>query len=499
MGVIVDNPRRQQIQANIEKLLEQARNFESVGFRNLYDYVDELNFISTQSSKESEAIILSGQDAVNIMTIHASKGLEFPVVILYDTNSNSGGNKGIVINKDLGFGFSLPKKIDDVYNTTVNTPISYLIKSESDVAERAEEKRVLYVAMTRAKDILAISANLKMGVKDKFIGIGGLFKLIINSLGIDIDEIYQKNTFELFDRLKILNDNKISDLEYHFNVNVINENLTESFLNIDRIVKISEKLILTDNSETVHFPELFSPSKLMTYTQNPGEYMSKYILSLKDEEEYEHEPEKINDENEPSTSGSEAGTIIHAVLQEIKSWLNAGGTVNAKRLENTVENSKKNDDKLGKRVLVECSNIATTQLIQNNRNNLANADYEYGLFLPIDNDLMTGKFDILINNENGDKEIWDWKTNKINSGEHKSELINKYELQMKVYAYLIYKLYPLQNTYTCRLLFTRLANNNSPDEEWTHRFDWNADNLTIFEIELKESIKKLREDIFVWC
>jgi len=220
--------------------------------------------------------------------------------------------------------------------------------------------------------------------------------------------------------------------------------------------------------------------------------------------EIEHEPEKITDENELGISGSEAGTIIHEVLQEIKSWLNVSGTVNAKRLETTVDSilseySKRNDYKLSKRVLVECSNIATTQLIQNNRNNLVNAEFEYSLFLPVGEDLLTGKFDIIIKNDNGDLEIWDWKTNKIDTDNHKLELINHYELQMKVYAYLIYKLHPLQKLYTSRLLFTRLAENNSSDDVWTYRFDWSANELKNFEQELKEMIISLRNDIFVWC
>ncbi|MDP2364528.1 MAG: 3'-5' exonuclease, partial [Ignavibacteria bacterium] len=101
-GTISKEPARRQIEANIDKMMQLARDYESRGFRSMHDFVEHLNYILDASVNESEAVHLSDKNAVNIMTIHASKGLEFPLVVLYNTNSKSGKNESFTISKEFG-------------------------------------------------------------------------------------------------------------------------------------------------------------------------------------------------------------------------------------------------------------------------------------------------------------------------------------------------------------------------------------------------------------
>jgi ATP-dependent helicase/nuclease subunit A len=100
---------------------------------------------------------LDAPNSVRLMTIHSSKGLEFPVVILPALNSSIHGftNK-VLFHREYGFAFNNAKSKDDV------SPLSYtLAKFLEEDMEDAEMRRLLYVAMTRARDNLAIFLNIK--------------------------------------------------------------------------------------------------------------------------------------------------------------------------------------------------------------------------------------------------------------------------------------------------------------------------------------------------
>lgn len=158
-GTLENSPAAAQKRINIEKLLNFARTFQSRGFRTLNDFVDELDFLIENSLGENEPVTLTDEDAVNMMTIHASKGLEFPIVILFNTNKKSKNPDSFLLDDEFGLGFKIPTLKEKIIQD-VDTPISFIIRQNNRLAEEAENKRVLYVALTRAKEHLVISANL---------------------------------------------------------------------------------------------------------------------------------------------------------------------------------------------------------------------------------------------------------------------------------------------------------------------------------------------------
>lgn len=154
-----------QRQANLRMLFEKARQFEETSLRGLFNFVNFIDKLKGSSGDMGSAKIL-GENAnvVRIMSIHKSKGLEFPVVILAGTGKNFNlmdMNKSILLHQELGFGPDLvdyDKRIS--YATAAKHALRYKIKLES----LSEEMRILYVAFTRAKEkliILGTVNNLK--------------------------------------------------------------------------------------------------------------------------------------------------------------------------------------------------------------------------------------------------------------------------------------------------------------------------------------------------
>ncbi|HRT67630.1 MAG TPA: PD-(D/E)XK nuclease family protein, partial [Bacteroidota bacterium] len=112
--------------------------------------------------------------------------------------------------------------------------------------------------------------------------------------------------------------------------------------------------------------------------------------------------------------------------------------------------------------------------------------------LPYQTDYLNAILDILYQDNEGNYHICDWKTNLIQSKIDFELLCEHYSLQMKFYAYMVSFLNPNQNIMSARLLFTRLAKDNLHNENWTHLFEWNRQELQEFENLLNDYFSKIK-------
>ena len=146
-------------QANLKMLFERAKQFESTRLKGLYQFIQYIERLQIGSGDLSSAKIIGENDnVVRIMSIHKSKGLEFPVVFL--ANSNKRFNMQdirkdpVLLHQDLGIG---AKYIDYYAQVQYDTLAREAVKRISEVENLSEEMRVLYVALTRAKEKLYIT------------------------------------------------------------------------------------------------------------------------------------------------------------------------------------------------------------------------------------------------------------------------------------------------------------------------------------------------------
>ncbi|RMG53935.1 MAG: hypothetical protein D6723_06210, partial [Acidobacteria bacterium] len=141
--------------ANLRKLVELARSFEERGPFFLRDFIHFIAEFTEMETRESEAQIESGAaDAVQIMTVHKAKGLEFPIVIITDLARRFRSRlPDIAFDRGLGIGMRIPDHRGRLHETRLRRRVAEHIGWR----EFFENQRLLYVAATRAEDYLILS------------------------------------------------------------------------------------------------------------------------------------------------------------------------------------------------------------------------------------------------------------------------------------------------------------------------------------------------------
>jgi len=150
----------EQILANIEKLVSMARNHEENGNYALADFTADLRMAMDEDEREGEAPLDTlAENAVNIMTVHAAKGLEFPIVFVPDMGMSFRERFPPIMIGDnpLMVGVKVPNPADN-YEMT-ESAVLLTLREQQRQKERAEKKRLLYVALTRARDHLFMSGT----------------------------------------------------------------------------------------------------------------------------------------------------------------------------------------------------------------------------------------------------------------------------------------------------------------------------------------------------
>lgn len=161
MAIFGAMPNGGERQANLAALREQARSLEKAGHKGLYGFLTHLARMRQRG--ESPAVITSGTGGVKIMTIHGSKGLEFPVVFLCGLGrkfNKMDHTAPILFHPALGLG---PKALERGEGWVVEWPTAarHAVALQMDREMKAEEMRLLYVAMTRAKEKLIMTMGVK--------------------------------------------------------------------------------------------------------------------------------------------------------------------------------------------------------------------------------------------------------------------------------------------------------------------------------------------------
>ena len=141
----------EQARENLKKLRALLRRLQNRGYATLARVADHLDRVAV--GDESNAVV-DALDAVNLMTVHASKGLEFPVVFVVNLARGTGNRRNPVRWSPDGHGQAASVAVGEFQPET---------DERLTAREREETKRLVYVALTRARDRLYLASTLKDG------------------------------------------------------------------------------------------------------------------------------------------------------------------------------------------------------------------------------------------------------------------------------------------------------------------------------------------------
>ena len=359
-----------QRQANLRLLFERAKQYENTSYSGFFNFVNFINKLKNTSGDMGSAKILGeNENVVRIMSIHKSKGLEFPVVIMAGTGRGfnlQDIRKDILFHHQLGFGpeyVDLDKKVK--YPTIMKKIIAQKIKLET----LSEEMRILYVAFTRAKEKLIITGSVKNIEKsmEEWCFIGGEGKLSLPEYEIirsknyldwimptltkhiyfqeyirkEFTEIQMENGIEDSSRwsLKLWHKNDLLEdkIEERKERDIIKEIELKNEKNIESICKEEVEKRLNWKYKYIKASEI--PAKLSV-----SEIKSKFELldkenadDLIEENIFLRKPQFL--EEFKKFSSAEVGTFTHLVMQHI----DFQNTKSINDIENQIEELVKNE------------------------------------------------------------------------------------------------------------------------------------------------------------
>lgn len=143
---------------NLILLHSYARKYEGSDFQGLYSFISYINEVIARGETFPAAGAAEDSNSVKLMTVHRSKGLEFPVTIIAGASAAGNKDRGGKIFFNENFGIAIKTK-DETGIATIDNPVSHAISRYTKSVEFDEELRVLYVALTRAREQLYIYAG----------------------------------------------------------------------------------------------------------------------------------------------------------------------------------------------------------------------------------------------------------------------------------------------------------------------------------------------------
>lgn len=370
--------------SNVYKFLEISREYDRKLIGSLEDFIDYIE--SLKDKDESQAKIESeNSNVVKIMTIHKSKGLQFPVVIIPQMARGFNYQQpSILFDKDKGIGLKYDKS-SAFYNS---------MKEKVRKKEDEENQRILYVAMTRAESRLII------GNQGRNSGFKGMVKDLI-----DLDEA------KYIDEIKINRDKKTS------------------------IKSIDEELLQKKEFDQNQFPLIrelpgynkktfpgFSVSQYIEFNQCKKQFFMNYYKKLPFDY-YTGHGEGEDYVIEPSIRGN----IMHKFCEYYRENKEPIGLMKQVVKSYGIEYNEDIQKEL---------NPYMENYLKNYTEDYDEVYFEKKFHLKIEDTYINGIID-RINIKDGKAEILDFKTNKV---EDKEELKNKYKPQLQLYAYAFQKI-----------------------------------------------------------
>lgn len=455
-------------QANLKMLFQKAKQYESSNFKGLYNFINFIDRLKLSSGDLGSAKLIGENDnVIRIMSIHKSKGLEFPVVFLSSTGKQFNLmdlNDSVLLHQEMGIGV---KYIDYDKQIQYDTLSKASLRSKMLIETLSEEMRILYVALTRAKEKLIITGIkndyqkdfLKMSEQvERYIKKDGKINTILIKkykkyldwilLVYEYEKEKNKNCMllNLYKKKDILNRCKKIQKE---KVNVIEElnkkEITkEEFKTLEKILNYTYP-----NKLATTIPTKTSVTKLKQVEQEKLDIGIEELIgkqrNLEDKIEDVIEfpkPQFLKLEEKNKLTGAQKGTLIHLCMQNLDEKVDYN-LIKVKELINSLVEkqiiTRIEADNINPFKILEFTKseiwreLKTAKLIEREKpfylNIPANTIYNEEIEETI---LVQGVIDLYYVNKNNELILVDYKTDYIEKNK-KYELVNKYKKQLELY------------------------------------------------------------------
>lgn len=453
-------------QANLKILFERAKKYETASFKGLYNFINFIEKLKINSGDLSSAkIIGENDDVIRIMSIHKSKGLEFPVVFLVNTNKQFNEQdirkNPVLLHQELGIGAKYINYNAQVqYDTLTREAIKNVVRNENI----SEEMRILYVALTRAKEkliITGISNDYHKQLEDieqqKNIYArkdGKINPILVKKYKSYLDWILlvylyeQSNTEDLLELNRVepssVLENKKQDIEQEKTSKNIIEMLDKK-ANKDDVNKVKKQIEYEyPNKLAIDIPTKSSVTKIKQMKQKQ---LGVDFESMENEVEQEknitfEKPKFLQEEKETKITSAQKGTLIHLCLQK----LNPKEEYSLEKIKALIQNLEMNQiitEKESKAINPYKILQFTKSEIWNQLKNAKEYYQEKPFYINVpanqiydedikENILVQGIIDLYFINENGQVVLVDYKTDYVENG-NEIELVDKYKSQLNLY------------------------------------------------------------------
>ena len=444
-------------QANLKMLFQKAKQFETANFKGLYNFIKFIEKLSLSSGDLGSAKLIGENDnVIRIMSIHKSKGLEFPVVFLANTGKQFNLmdlNQNILLHQELGLGV---KYIDYDKQVQYNTLSRVALRNKVFVETLSEEMRILYVALTRAREKLIIT-GLSKDYEKEILNIKKqieCYEKVNNKANYILVKKYKKYLDWIL-LVYFYEKENIKDVDF----NVYNKNdLLSKLTKIDK-VEVDVKKILESNVE-INKEQIAAIDEVLNYkyenqlatlipTKTSVTSLKELSLINKESENIDNhnqiefeKPKFIVGEKKEKITASKKGTLVHLCLQKLNPKLD----YDYDKIKELVDSLVIKD--IITREEADCINI--NKIYNFTKSNIwkelqeAKEIYQEKPFyinIPakeiykedIQEDILVqGIIDLYYINKNNEIILVDYKTDFVNRGEEDT-LVKKYKNQLELY------------------------------------------------------------------
>lgn len=445
-------------QANLKMLFERAKSYEKASFKGLYHFIHFIERLQLSSGDMGTAkIIGENENVIRIMSIHKSKGLEFPVVILAGTGKQFNLmdlNDAILLHQDLGIGV---KYKDDELQIQYDTLTKEAIKNKMKIETLSEEMRILYVALTRAKEKLIITGM----VKDYPKMLEKMQEQVDKSPKKDgkIEPILVKKYKRYIDwfLLVYLYEQSIINQIFDWNVYSKKEVLTDSVMKEKEKIEIKKEL--EEKSKTLQpeqienirnilqwkYPNILATTIPTKASVTQLKQLSQKRVTIQKSEITFAKPKFLKAQDE-KLSNAQKGTLVHLCMQHLKENIQ----YDLEMIKELIQNLEQKEiitaneaENINPYPILQFTKSSTWKQLQQAKE----IEREKAFYIQVPAKeiygqdveewiLVQGIIDLYYKDKNGKLVLVDYKTDYVEKGEEQ-ELISKYKKQLQLYKYAL--------------------------------------------------------------